>query len=492
MEAAASLLASSIARTLTEDAATFAALHDALTGLPNRAQLLDDLGRALEGPRPRPGCRPRAGVRPAKCRVAVIFVDLDGFKEVNDTLGHAAGDRVLVETAARLSGRTRPDDTLARLGGDEFVVLCDVDSEKAATAIAGRLLGAFDDPFLVDGREIFLSGSAGLALAAPGVAASQILADADIAMYRAKQTSGCTTVAFRPEMRGRAESESRLHNELRRARERGELRAVYQPVVDLGDGSVRAVEALLRWRHPELGDVPADRTVAAAERIGLAWDLTRWIAAEAAATIGAWNAANADHPPLRLAVNFTPLLLDDPGRIGEFEALVTGAGLPFDLLDVELTETAFADPTPHTLASIAELRRRGARLSMDDFGTGYSSLIALANLPFDVLKIDPSFVTPLDGGGDPLLVSAMTWIARGRGLETVGEGIETEGQLAALVAVRCDLGQGYLFAGPLERADLASLARLEAGFAEIVRRVRSATGGPSLAGRSRLPAGTPA
>jgi EAL domain-containing protein (putative c-di-GMP-specific phosphodiesterase class I) len=270
-------------------------------------------------------------------------------------------------------------------------------------------------------------------------------------------------------MREVAESESRLHNELRRARERGQLRAVYQPIVQLDDGTVRGVEALLRWRHPELGDVPAARTVAAAAKIGLAWDHTCWIAAEAAAAVSGWNSANAGHRPLRLAVNFTPLLLGDGHRVEEFAATVTGAGLPFHLLDVELTETAFADPTPDVLASMAELRRLGARLAMDDFGTGYSSLVSLANLPFDVLKIDRSFVSPLDQGGDRLLVSAMTLIARGRALETIGEGIETLGQLGALMSVGCELGQGYLFARPLEREQMEDIAAIEPGFGDLVQ-----------------------
>jgi EAL domain-containing protein (putative c-di-GMP-specific phosphodiesterase class I) len=293
-------------------------------------------------------------------------------------------------------------------------------------------------------------------------------------MYRAKQIPGSATVSFHPDMRALAESQSRLHNELRRAPERGQLRAVYQPIVDLLDGRVRGVEALLRWRHPDLGDVPADVTVAAAERIGMAWDLTCWIAREAATAVCVWNTSNPGHAPLRLAVNFTPLLLDDPHRVAEFAAQVTDTGLPFELLDVELTETAFADHTPDVLASIAELRRLGARLAMDDFGTGYSSLIALSNLPLDILKIDRSFVAPLDNGGDSLLVSAMTFIAKGRVLETIAEGIETVGQLVALIAAGCDFGQGYLFSKPLEVEQLQGLAPHEPGFAELVHHARLA------------------
>ena len=474
LEAAASLLAFSIARMASEEATQHAALHDGLTGLPNRAQLLAHMDRALDDlPRP-------AGVEVAEPSQAVIFLDIDAFKQVNDTAGHAAGDQVLKEAAARLRGVMRPTDVLARLGGDEFVAMCEGGID-AAKAISERLLDAFRDPFVIGGQEVFLSASAGLAPVGVGVSPSQILADADIAMYQAKQTPGSATVMFQSTMRAHADSESHLHNQLRRALERGQLRAVYQPVVDLDNGSVRGLEALLRWRHPDLGDVPAQRTVAAAERIGLAWEHTCWIATEAAGTVSAWNAANPWHLPLRLAVNFTPLLLGDPSRVSDFEDVVTAAGLPFTLLDVELTETAFADPTPNTLAALAELRRRGARLSMDDFGTGYSSLIAVATLPLDVLKIDRSFVTPLEVGGDRLLVTAMTGIARGRGLETVGEGIETNSQLAALIAAECDLGQGYLFARPLESEQMQTLATLEAGFADTIRRAR-----PSLLGDSAI------
>ena len=465
LEAAASLLAFSIARMASEDATQHAALHDGLTGLPNRAQLLEHMGRALDDP------SDSAGLDDAGPSKAVIFLDIDGFKQVNDTGGHAAGDQILREAATRLRRVMRPTDVLARLGGDEFVALCEGGTE-AAEAITSRLLSVFEAPFIINGRELFLSASAGLALVGPGVTADQVLADADIAMYQAKQTPGSATVIFHPEMRAQADSESHLHNQLRRALDRGQLRAVYQPIIDLGNGTVQAVETLLRWRHPDLGEVPAQRTLAAAERIGLAWEFTCWIAGEAARTVSAWNAANPGHPPLRLAVNFTSLLLGDPDRVGEFEALVTAAGLPFALLDVELTETAFADPTPITLASLAELRRRGARLAMDDFGTGYSSLIAVATLPLDVLKIDRSFVVPLELSGDSLLVSAMTGIARGRGLETIGEGIETNNQLAALIAAECDLGQGSLFSRPLERDQMESLTALESSFADTIRQAR--------------------
>jgi diguanylate cyclase (GGDEF)-like protein len=470
LEAAASLFAFSIARKASEDATRHSASHDHLTGLPNRSQLLDDLGRLLTDATDE---SVTAEGQPDKPGLAVIFIDIDGFKQVNDTLGHAAGDQVLIAATDRLHARARPDDVLARLGGDEFVVLCQ-GGGPAAPVIAKRLLSAFDEPFNIEGQDMFLSASAGTALAEAGVTSQQLLADADIAMYRAKKTPGSATVAFHPDMRALAESQSRLHNELPRAQERGQLRAVYQPIVDLHDGHVRGVEALLRWRHPELGDVPADVAVAAAERIGMAWNLTCWIAREAATAVRVWNTSNPGHTPLRLAVNFTPLLLEDPNRVAEFASHLTGAGLPLELLDVELTETAFADPTPDVLASIAELRGMGARLAMDDFGTGYSSLIALSNLPLDVLKIDRSFVTPLDKGGDSLLVSAMTFIAQGRTMETVAEGIETEGQLLALIAAGCDLGQGYLFSRPLEVSQLQGLAPYELEFADLIRQARSA------------------
>jgi diguanylate cyclase (GGDEF)-like protein len=489
LEAAASLLAFSIARMASEGATQHAALHDGLTGLPNRAHLLEHMGSALDNPAQLskaddpglskaddPGLSKADDPGPSK---AVIFLDIDGFKQVNDTAGHAAGDQVLKETATRLRSVMRPADVLARLGGDEFVALCEGGAE-AAEAISRRLLSAFDKPFIIDGREVFLSASAGLTLVEAGAAADQILADADIAMYQAKLVPGSATAVFNPQMRSFADSESHLYSELRQALGRGQLRAVYQPVVDLGNGSVCAVETLLRWQHPDLGDVPAQQTVAAAERIGLAWELTCWIAAEAARTISAWNSANPAHPPLRLAVNFTPLLLGDPERVGELEAVVTAAGLPFSLLDVELTETAFVDPTPCALDLLADLRRRGVRLSMDDFGTGYSSLMTVATLPLDVLKIDRSFVTPLQIGGDTLLVAAMTGIARGRGLETIGEGIETSTQLAALIAAECDLGQGYLFAKPLEKDQLQSLAALESGFADTIRAARPLLVGDSV------------
>ena len=469
LEAAVSLFSFSIARKASEDAARHSAAHDHLTGLPNRSRLLDSLGGLLAHEADHPALGAGEEDSPG---LAVIFLDVDGFKQVNDARGHAAGDQVLVAVTERLKARARPDDVLARLGGDEFVVLCE-GGAAAAPVIAQRLLSAFDEPFDIGGDEVFLSASAGIAISEAGITSEELLAAADIAMYSAKRIPGSAAVAFHPDMRALAESESRLHNELRRAQERGQLRAVYQPIVDLRDGQVQGVEALLRWRHPELGDVPADVAVAAAERIGMAWDLTCWIACEAAGAVRAWNASNPDHTPLRLAVNFTPLLLEDPDRVAQFASSLKKVGLPLALLDIELTETAFADPTPDVIASITDLRAMGARLSMDDFGTGYSSMIALSNLPIDVLKIDRSFVTPLDRGGDNLLVSAMTFIAQGRAMETVGEGIETEGQLVALIGAGCDLGQGYLFARPLERDQLQGLADLELRFAERVRQTRA-------------------
>ena len=471
MEAAASLLAVSIARTRTEDAAVYASMHDPLTGLPNRAMLLEDLSAVLGGSS-RSSSRRSTG-----STAALVFIDLDGFKEVNDTLGHRAGDLVLVQSAARLRSRTRPDDTLARLGGDEFVVMCRVNDEAAAAAVAKRLIDAFEEPFLVDGIEIGLGASAGYALSVPGASASRLLADADIAMYRAKKTPGSAAVGFRPEMRGLAESEGRLHNELRRAVERGEIRAVYQPIVDLRDGTVAGVEALLRWRHPDLGDVPPLVAVAAAERIGLAWELTREVVGQSTAVISAWNAGHPEHQPLRLALNMIPALIDCEDRVAELLHLIEQAALPVDLVDLEFTETAAVDPTPELLRGVAELQGRGMRLAMDDFGTGYSSFLALSSLPFDQLKIDRSFVTPLDEPGNGLLVSAMTWISRGRGMQTVGEGIETRAQLAALLEAGCDFGQGYLFARPLERRQLMSLPEMERRFVQSIRAARGGTAG---------------
>lgn len=471
LEAAASLFASSIARIESEEANQYYATHDDLTGLPNRLELIDQLTRLLDDE----NCNSViVEGEPDRPRLGVIFIDIDGFKLVNDALGHAAGDEVLVAATERLRNLARPSDVLARLGGDEFVVLCKGGAAQA-TQIAKRLLSAFTDPFDIEGHDMFLSASAGIALSDMNATPQQILADADIAMYSAKKTPGSAVAEFHPEMRALAESRSRLHNELQRARERGQLRAVYQPIVDLRDGKVVSVEALLRWSHPELGEVPAEVAIAAAESIGKVWELTCWIAREASTALSAWNAANPGHLPLRLAVNVTPLLLEEPGRIVEFAANVIEGGLPFSLLDIELTETAYLNPTPDVLASLTELRLMGARLAMDDFGTGYSSLIALSNLPLDVLKIDRSFVNQLGEGGDSLLVSAMTLIAQGRNLETVGEGIETEGQLLALMATGCDLGQGYLFSRPLEAKHLQGLSSSEFHFADAVRQARSAT-----------------
>ena len=447
-----------------------AGLRDLLTGLPNRSSFFrwvnrsDDRGGPAAGP-------------PDPSSAAVVLLDLDDFAAVNALCGHGGADQVLIEAAARLSRLVGPGDLLARVGGDEFAAACTARDQAGAEALARRMLSAFDEPFRPGGREVLVSASAGIAFAAPGADPGQLLADAELAMRQAKTVAGPALVPCSPQLRDAAERDNRVHTEIRRARERGELRAVYQPVVDLADGTVRGVEALLRWRHPVLGDVPAATAVAAAERVGLSWELTRWIVGTAATRVAQWNREHPAHTPLRLAVNFCPSLFEDAAHIDELEAEVVLSGLDLALLDVELTETALACPDAAALAAIERLRGYGVRLAMDDFGTGYSSLVSLVNLPFDILKIDRSFVGRIGQAQDDLLIPAITGIARGRHLATVAEGIETPDQLAALIAGECDLGQGYLLARPMESADLEALTGLEEQFAGHLHRARLGAAG---------------
>ena len=442
------------------------ALHDPLTNLANRALFRDHVEHAL------------ARNRRAQVSLAVLFIDLDGFKTINDSLGHAAGDQVLITIAGRLRARVRPGDTAARLGGDEFAVLMENSSERDATVLAQRLLEALRGPIFLHGREVVVAGSVGIALSAPGLDADGILRNADVAMYRAKATGKGRHELFKPEMQHAALRRLVLEGDLRHALERGELEVHYQPIIALGTGDLAGVEALVRWRHPDRGLLSPTDFISLAEESGLIRPLGRWVLQEACRQVqrwsAGWSADGAAALPLRLCVNASVRQIEDERFADEVAECLTESGLPPESLTLEITETLFLSDFDETVGKLCALKQLGIKLAIDDFGTGYSSLNYLRYLPIDILKIDKSFVDGVTRGTEQSAVArAVLKLARTFGLQTVAEGIEYAEQLEALRAMGADLGQGYYLARPLE------LAAMEAFLAAAIH---PATGSPAALG----------
>ncbi len=423
------------------------AMHDALTGLPNRTLFMDRLAHALRR-------RRRSGTG----ALAVLFFDIDRFKLINDSLGHAIGDRLLVDVASRVDAVLRPADTVARFGGDEFTVLCeDIAGELEAVAIAQRLVDLFDEPFEIDGREVFLSTSVGIALAngRPGRRASlrpdDLIRDADAAMYRAKDRGKARYELFDTAMRAQALRRLELENALRRAVQRDELLLHLQPEICVGSGGVVGFEALVRWQHPERGLLGPGEFVGLAEETGLIATVGEWVLRRACALAATW-------PTDRLVMSVNVSARQLAG--GDFAELVATAleetGLTPHALCLELTESAVIESG--AMATLENLKRLGVQLAIDDFGTGWSSLGHLRRFPIDVVKLDRSFVSGLGREAqDASIAAAIISLAHALGLTTVAEGIETDEQLAVLAALGCDLGQGFLFARPAPIESFADL-----------------------------------
>jgi diguanylate cyclase (GGDEF)-like protein/PAS domain S-box-containing protein len=414
-----------------------AALHDTLTGLPNRALFLDRLGLALRRTERRSGS------------VAVLFCDLDRFKVVNDSLGHDAGDRLLVDVAGRIVTALRPADTVARFGGDEFTILCeDIAGEIEAATIAQRIVDVFRDPFLLEDGEVFLATSVGIAIARGNDdRAEDLIRDADAAMYRAKERGKGRYEIFDEAMRADAVARLETESALRRAVERGELRLHYQPEVDLATGAVRGFEALVRWDHPARGLLGPNAFIPLAEETGLIVPIGEWVLREAATEAARWATASSE--PLTLSVNLSARQLAQQDLVAMVRRAMAETGIDPATLCLEITESAVMESGSATTAQLRALKSLGIRLAIDDFGTGFSSLAHLRRFPVDVLKIDGTFVAGL--GHEPQdasIAAAVISLAHALGLDTVAEGVETEEQLTILRSLGCDLGQGYLFGRP--------------------------------------------
>lgn len=416
------------------------ALHDDLTGLPNRKLFVDRLRQALGRTRRRSGRK-----------VAVLFMDLDGFKVVNDSLGHEAGDLLLTVVAQRLRRCLRPEDTLARFGGDEFVVLLgEVDDPHEAVRVAERITEELRRPFLLEGRRLFASASIGIGLGdARTKTGDDLLRDADTAMYRAKQSRAGYSV-FDPAMYERAVKRLELENDLRRAIERDEFVVHYQPIVGLGDRKVWGVEALVRWNHPQRGLLNPDEFVPIAEESGLVVPMGEGVLEEACRRAKGWQKAYHQTPSLVLSVNLSTRQLARPDLAEIVEDVLERTGFEGSCLALDVTETVYVRTLEGNTGTLDRLRGAGVRISIDDFGTGYSSLSYLKRLPADAIKVDKSFVGGLgEDVEDTAIVRMIIELAHTLGMEVVAEGVETEEQAALLKEMGCDFGQGYLFSKPL-------------------------------------------
>lgn len=418
------------------------AFHDALTGLPNRALFMDRLGQAVEHAK-----------RHEDYLFAVLFLDLDRFKVINDSLGHLLGDQLLIGIASRLKVCLRPTDTVARLGGDEFTILLeDIETISDAIRIAERVKEELSLPFQLDGQEVFTSASIGIALSATGYDQPEdLLRDADIAMYRAKSQGSTRYEIFNPEMHVRAVALLQLETDLRNALERQEFRLHYQPIVSLLTGKTIGFEALIRWQHPQHGLQNPAEFIAAAEEAGLIARIDQWVIRVACSQLRQWQLQLPATSPLIISVNLSGKQFTQPNLIEQINQILQETGLDASCLRLEITEGAIMDGAESATAMLLQLRELGVQLSIDGFGTGYSSLGRLHRFPINGLKIDRSFVSRMGiEEGNSEIVETIVTLAHKLGVDVTAEGLETAEQLAQLRALQCEYGQGNFFSQPLD------------------------------------------
>jgi diguanylate cyclase (GGDEF)-like protein len=424
------------------------AMHDSLTGLPNRALFLDRLRQCIER-------------KDRERRLdAVLFMDLDSFKVINDSLGHKAGDELLIETARRLNDCLRTKDTAARLGGDEFTVLLEeIDDPGDAVRVAQRIAGALRAPFTLGEHEVFVTTSIGIALsAAPGASPDNMLRDADVAMYEAKSEGKARYKVFNAGMYAKALRRLELENELRRAIEGGELRLHYQPKISLNDGSVVGMEALARWEHPTRGLVAPDEFIPLAEETNLIYPLGKWVLEEACTRAREWQLLYPHAAEIVMSVNISAKQFQQPDLITNLKRVLRETGLAPRHLQLEITESVVTADLDFATRVLTELKELEVKLAIDDFGKGYSSLTSLKRFPLDDLKIDRSFVGDLGKSAqDAAIAKLVIDLAHVVGMQAVGEGVETPEQLHQLQRMGCDVVQGYYFYRPLPTARASAL-----------------------------------
>ena len=428
------------------------AFHDELTGLPNRVLLRDRVKQAL------------ASTTRSGTAVALCFGDLDGFKTINDTLGHHVGDAVLVKVGALLESIVRPGDTVARIGGDEFAILiADVENPNAALEFAGRIVSVIHEAVEFEGDQAGISISVGVAFADSTTSAEQLISEADAAMYEAKTSRKNHVEVFEASMRARLFQHLDIASRFRGSLDRSEFFLNFQPIFSLGDRRLRGFEALVRWQHPTIGLVAPLDFIFIAEETGFIVPLGRWILFEACNQMAAWTALTDE--PLTVAVNVSRRQLSSPLLVDDVRTALALTGVHPLQLVLEVTESVLMENPEQTASALTELRALGIRISVDDFGTGFSSLSYLQRFPVDVLKIDKSFVDPLNESepASSALVTSIIGLAHSLSLEVVAEGIEREDQFERLIELGCDYGQGYLMARPLDREKSEALVEFYQG-----------------------------
>jgi len=430
------------ARKMAEERLLHDALHDHLTGLPNRALFMDRLGMAIAHAK-----------RRLSYTYAVLFIDLDRFKNVNDSLGHSVGDELLIAVARRLESCLRPGDTVARLGGDEFTILLDeVADIDHAVQVAQRLHREIARPFKVQGYEVFVTMSLGITLGAGGHydRPEEVLRDADTAMYGAKTSGKARDAVFDYQMHDRAVALLELETDLRRAIERAEFEIHYQPIISLSTGRIDAFEALLRWRHPRRGLLAPDSFVPVAEDTGLIVPIGWWVLHEACRQLADWQLLPWTGERLAVTVNLSGKQFMQADLVERIEEILRSAGVEAGSLRLEITESTIMEQADDAVEKLLALRRLGVKLYIDDFGTGYSSLSYLHRLPVDALKIDRSFISEMDSEAERAeIVGTIVTLARTLRMDVAAEGIETAEQVTRLRALACHYGQGFFFSEPL-------------------------------------------
>lgn len=423
-----------------ENRLTTQALRDNLTGLPNRVLFMDRLNRAMERQKRNPGYR-----------FAVLMIDLDSFKRVNDTLGHQAGDSLLKEVANRLTRGLRAIDTVARMGGDEFaIILEDFHTNRQAIDIAHRLLNDVRQPMQIQDREIQVSASIGIVLRTSHYQSpDEMIRDADICMYRSKEMGKNQFKIFSKSMYEKVLQAVEMENDLRRALVNEEFELFFQPIFTVSTGHLRGFEALVRWNHPRHGLLTPGSFIPLAEEAGLVSDIGKWVLSQGCRTLVRWQAMEAEQMPY-LSLNLSPKDFLQPNLASDIAALLQQTRLDPSHLKLEITETAVMDNPEQTTSKLEKLQKLGVQIAMDDFGTGYSSLSYLQRLPIDILKIDRSFVqTMLENPSNLEIIKAIIGLGKILDLRIVAEGVETQDQLQILQDLGCDLAQGYLLGRPM-------------------------------------------
>ncbi|MDR3706849.1 MAG: EAL domain-containing protein [Capsulimonadaceae bacterium] len=422
------------------------ALHDTLTGLPNRALFMSHVARALDRSRTK------------LSSIAVLCINIDDFKLVNDSLGHDAGDILLVQLARRLQECVRLLDAISRIGGDQFTVLLEDQADDDVRAIAQKIMAALWTPIVVETREVFVSVTIGVAIASGEYAsADELLRDAETAMYNAKAAGKSRVVVFEQGMNARALEKLDLQTDLNRALKKKQFEIYYQPVVSLADGCVTEVEALLRWNHPTRGLVLPDQFIPIAEQTGLIVPLGQWTLEQACRQARQWQIDRIGQSPIGVNVNISPRQLLQPDFLDKVRRVLKTTGLAGELLTLEITESFMIQDTEPVIPMLHDLKKLGVKLAIDDFGTGYSSMAYICTLPIDSLKIDRSFITKLGEQDDDAVIGAIVTLAKALRIEITSEGIETEEQLTALQEIGCDNGQGFFLSPPLPPDKLTSV-----------------------------------